>query len=111
MAYILLFIIGIIIGALLIPLIIYFRARHSGWDDSNIFNVLRVICHLALHPDDFIRMQYEDGKKPFWYLTKDEFSEVVDSRPESKSEHNKELDPEMILWQKKIKTLRNLIYP
>jgi hypothetical protein len=26
-------------------------------------------------------MQYPDGKKPFWYLTKDEFSEVVDSRP------------------------------
>lgn len=24
---------------------------------------------------------YEDGKNPFWYLTKDEFSEVVDSRP------------------------------
>jgi hypothetical protein len=112
MIYILLFIIGVIIGALLIPLIIYFRAKHSGWDDSNIFNVFRVICHLALHPEDFIRMQYEDGKKPFWYLTKDEFSEVVDSRPESKkSEHNKELDPEMILWQKKIKTLRNLIYP
>jgi hypothetical protein len=102
MIYILLFIIGVIIGALLIPLIIYFRAKHSGWDDSNIFNVFRVICHLALHPEDFIRMQYEDGKKPFWYLTKDEFSEVVDSRPESKkSEHNKELDPEMILWYKR----------
>ena len=81
MIYILLFIIGVIIGALLIPLIIYFRARHSRWDDSNIFNVLRVICHLALHPDDFLKMRYEDGKNPFWYLTKDEFSEVVDSRP------------------------------
>jgi hypothetical protein len=86
MIYILLFIIGVIIGALLIPLIIYFRAKHSGWDDSNIFNVFRVICHLALHPEDFIRMQYEDGKKPFWYLTKDEFSEIVDSRPNKKEE-------------------------
>ena len=78
---ILLFILGIIIGALLIPFIIYFRARRSGWDDSNVFNVFRVLCHLALHPEDFLRMRYEDGKNPFWYLTKDEFSEVVDSRP------------------------------
>lgn len=79
--FILLFILGLIIGAFLIPLIIYFRARRSGWDDSNIFNVLRVICHLALHPEDFLRMRYEDGKNPFPYLTKDEFSEVVNSRP------------------------------
>ena len=75
------FILGIICGALLIPLIVYFRGRHNGWDDSNIFNVFRVICHLALHPEDFLRMRYEDGKNPFHYLTKDEFSEVVDTRP------------------------------
>lgn len=81
MIYILLFIIGLIVGVFLVPLIIYFRARNTGWDDSNIFNVFRVLCHLALHPDDFTKMQYEDGKKPFWYLTKDEFSEVVNSRP------------------------------
>jgi len=81
MNYILLFIIGLITGVLLVPLIIYFRARTSGWDDSNIFNVFRVLCHLALHPDDFTKMQYKDGKKPFWYLTKDEFSEIVESRP------------------------------
>lgn len=68
-------------GVLLVPLIIYLRARTSGWDDSNIFNVFRVLCHLALHPDDFTKMQYKDGKKPFWYLTKDEFSEIVESRP------------------------------
>lgn len=81
MTYILLFIIGLIAGVFSVPLIIYFRARKSGWDDSNIFNVFRVLCHLALHPNDFAEMQYKDGKKPFWYLTKDEFSEVVDSRP------------------------------
>lgn len=81
MIYVLLFIVGLLVGALLIPLIIYFRARHSGWDDSNIFNVFRVIAHLALHPSDFTKMQYPDGKKPFWYLTKDELSEVVDTRP------------------------------
>lgn len=81
MIYILLSIISLIAGVFLVPLIIYFRARNTGWDDSNIFNVFRVLCHLALHPDDFTKMQYEDGKKPFWYLTKDEFSEVVNSRP------------------------------
>lgn len=84
MIYVLLFILGLILGALLIPIIIYFRARHSGWDDSNIFNVFRVIAHLALHPDDFLKMRYEDGKNPFWYLTKDEFRDVVDSRPNIK---------------------------
>jgi hypothetical protein len=81
MIYVLLFLLGLTLGMCLIPLIIYFRARRSGWDDSNIFNVLRVICHLALHPEDFLKMRYPDGKNPFWYLTKDEFSEVVDSRP------------------------------
>ena len=75
------FILGAIIGVLSVPLLIYLRARRSGWDDSNIFNVFRVLCHLALHPKDFTRMQYEDGKHPFWYLTKDELSEVVDVRP------------------------------
>lgn len=74
-------VIGIIVGILLVPTIIYLRARKTGWDDSNIFNIFRVLCHLALHPVDFTKMQYSDGKKPFWYLTKDEFSEVVDSRP------------------------------
>lgn len=82
MAYILLFILGIIIGILLVPTIIYLRATKSGWDDSNVFNVLRVLAHLALHPKDFTKMQYKDGKNPFWYLTKDELSEVVDVRPE-----------------------------
>ncbi len=81
MTYVLLFILGMIIGALSVPFVIYFRARRTGWDDSNIFNVFRVLCHLALHPQDFALMQYPNGKKPFWYLTKDELSEVVDSRP------------------------------
>ena len=81
MSYVLLFILGLIIGILLVPLIIYLRGRNSGWDDSNIFNTFRVLCHLALHPADFILMQYPDGKKPFWYLTEDELSEVVDTRP------------------------------
>ena len=75
------FILGIIIGILLVPIMIYLRAKNTGWDDSNIFNVFRVLCHLALHPDDFTKMQYPDGKKPFWYLTEDEFSDIVKTRP------------------------------
>lgn len=86
MSYILLFILGVIIGILLVPFIIYLRGRNSGWDDSNIFNTFRVLCHLALHPADFIEMQYPDGKKPFWYLTDDELSEVVDTRPKEKED-------------------------
>lgn len=81
MIHLALFVLGLVIGVLSVPLLIYLRARRSGWDDSNIFNVFRVLCHLALHPKDFTRMQYEDGKHPFWYLTKDELSEVVDVRP------------------------------
>lgn len=80
MIVILSFALGIIIGIMLVPTIIYLRARKSGWDDSNIFNVLRVICHLALHPEDFTKMRYKDGRNPFWYITKDEFSEIVKSR-------------------------------
>lgn len=72
---------GVIIGVILVPIVIYLRGRNSGWDDSNIFNVFRVLAHLALHPADFTLMQYEDGKKPFWYLTDDELSEVVKTRP------------------------------
>lgn len=79
--YFLTFILGLILGVLTVPLIIYLRARKSSWDDSNIFNVFRVLCHLVLHPEDFLKMRYKDGKNPFWYLTRDEFSEIVDSRP------------------------------
>ena len=73
---------GIIVGILLVPTLIYLRGRNSGWDDSNIFGIFHVLCHLALHPDDFTKMQYPDGKKPFWYLTKDEFSDILKNRPE-----------------------------
>lgn len=74
-------ILGIIIGILSVPVIIYLRARNSSWDDSNIFNIFHVICHLALHPEDFTKMKYEDGSNPFWYLTKDEFSDILKVRP------------------------------
>ena len=44
--------------------------------------MIRLISHIAAHPSDFGKMQYEDGKRPFWYINKDEFSEVVDTRPD-----------------------------
>lgn len=81
MIYVLLLIIGALLGIAVVPLVIYLRATHTGWDDSNFFNVLRVLCHLAMHPNDFVKMQYPDGKKPFWYLAGDEFSDIVNSRP------------------------------
>jgi hypothetical protein len=67
--------------------------RSKDWDDSNITNALRVISHVVAHPNDFSHMYYltdterkilsENGqvpKKPFWYIGKDEFSEVVRTR-------------------------------
>ena len=71
-----------------------------GWDDSNITNALRLLSHVVLHPTDFGKMYYltpEEAtaieitdlvpgksiwaRKPFWYVSKDELSEVVKSRP------------------------------
>lgn len=50
-------------------------------------NIFRVISHLATHPDDFAKMQYEDGKKPFWYLGGDEFTDIVKTRPTQKDKN------------------------
>lgn len=73
---------GIFIGYIGFLFLLFARARRcDGWDNSNMANLLRVLAHLATHPDDFAKMQYPNGKKPFWYLDKDEFSEVVNSRP------------------------------
>jgi len=53
-------------------------------------NMLRLVAHMVTHPSDFGRMRFEDGKRPFWYINKDEFSEVVDTRPNADTE-DKEL--------------------
>ena len=85
MSYFLKFVLSLILGVLLFPIVIFLRARKcEGWDNSNMTNILRVFSHLATHPDDFSRFQYEDGKKPFWYLDKDEFTDVVQTRPTQK---------------------------
>ena len=71
-----------ILGMICCPLLIFIRAKRDGsWDDSNMMNIYRVVAHLATHPSDFGRMTYEDGKRPFWYINKDELSDVVDVRP------------------------------
>lgn len=71
-----------ILGVLLAPMILFIRARRDdSWDDSNMTNMYRIFAHIATHPSDFGKMQYKDGSKPFWYINKDEFKEVVKTRP------------------------------
>lgn len=75
-----------LLGVFSFPFLVFLRAkRDRAWDDSNMANMLRLISHIVTHPSDFGRMQFEDGKKPFWYINKDEFSEVVDTRPSDES--------------------------
>ena len=70
------------LGLILFPLVIFMRARRDdAWDDSNMTNIYRVVAHLATHPGDFGKMQYPDGKRPFWYINQDELTEVVKTRP------------------------------
>ena len=73
---------------------------NDGWDDSNITNALRLLSHVTLHPSDFAKMYYltDDEaaaieiadlatdkprklRRPFWYVSDDELSGVVKSRP------------------------------
>ena len=72
--------------------------RNDGWDDSNMTNALRLLSHVTLHPEDFGKMYYLTDqevdklkadpdfdwgvhRQPFWYVSKDELSEVVKTRP------------------------------
>ena len=87
MGYILVCILSLIIGILLCPIVIFLRARKCDqWDGSNMTNIFRVIAHLASHPDDFGKMYYQNGKKPFWYISGDEFTDIVKTRPDSDKE-------------------------
>lgn len=76
------YIAAFILGAVAMPALLFLRARRdSAWDDSNLFNIYRVIAHLGAHPSDFGKFVYKDtGKKPFKYINEDEFSEVVKTR-------------------------------
>lgn len=84
MGYILVALSFFLLGVICCPLLIFIRAKRDGsWDDSNITNIYRVVAHLATHPSDFARMVYDDDVDvhPFWYINKDELSEVVKTRP------------------------------
>jgi hypothetical protein len=76
------FLFGVFVGLFVFIGYVAYRAmRSDGWDDSNITNVLRLLSHVALHPEDFGKMQYKDGSRPFWYISEDEFEDVVMTRP------------------------------
>lgn len=75
--------------------------KNPGWDDSNMTNAVRLLAHVVMHPGDFLQMFYltpeqrdilghsgidpRDMQRPFWYVDKDELSEVVKTRPPSNS--------------------------
>lgn len=81
MSFIVVALLAFVLGLLCCPLVIFLRARKCGqWDKSNMFNIYRVVAHLATHPDDFGKMYYDNGEKPFWYIDDDEFNDVVRTR-------------------------------
>lgn len=86
----------------LLGYMIHRMMKNDGWDDSNVSNALRVLSHVTLHAEDFGKMFYlkevkptDKGatptqfmgsdivylKRPFWYVDKDEFESVVETRP------------------------------
>ena len=88
---------GYLIGVFsLLAYMIYRMMKNPGWDDSNITNALRLLSHVTLHSEDFDQMYYLEQRhwdllnnlrksdrpiSPFWYVNKDELSEVVKTRP------------------------------
>lgn len=81
MSYLIVALLAFLLGLLCCPLVIFLRARKCNqWDKSNMFNIYRVVAHLATHPDDFSKMYYDNGEKPFWYIDDDEFTDVVRTR-------------------------------
>lgn len=81
MSYLIVALLAFLLGLLCCPLVIFLRARKCDqWDKSNMFNIYRVVAHLATHPDDFGKIYYDNGEKPFWYIDDDEFTDVVRTR-------------------------------
>lgn len=75
-------VLAFLLGVLLAPVVFFLRARRDeAWDDSNMTNMYRLVAHVVAHPSDFGKLRFEDGSNPFWYINKDEFSEVVKTRP------------------------------
>ena len=84
---------------MVIGYMIWRMMRNKGWDDSNMTNALRLLSHVVLHPEDFGKMYYltdtqmniimetmvytdNAPKRPFWYVSEDEFEGVVKTRPD-----------------------------
>lgn len=100
-AIILIVLVSFFMGAFaLLGYMMWRMMRNDGWDDSNITNSLRVLSHVVLHAEDFGRMYYLtreelfalqikdtaydiplNQRRPFWYVSEDEFEGVVQSRP------------------------------
>ncbi len=83
--------IGLWIGLTNFTYVLHWRASRSdgiidgvNFDLSNRANVQSLIAHFGTHPEDFILMQYADGKKPFAYMNKDLVTDINDSRPNKK---------------------------
>lgn len=97
------FIFGFIVGVFtLLGYQIWRMMRSDSWDDSNMLNALRVISYFTMHPGELgglyrIHPEELEGiadawptfghilktvrkRRPFWYVNKDEFSEVVETR-------------------------------
>lgn len=92
------FILGFLLGILTFVGYGAFRAlRSDGWDNSNLLNWLRVLSHVFIHPEDlgecvilsgtqhlWLRNDASPDRKifrPFWYVSGDEFRNVVKTRP------------------------------
>ena len=82
----------------MIGYILWRMMRNDGWDDSNVTNALRLLSHVTMHSEDFGKMYYvsdyqrsilgtnenpavQELKRPFWYVSEDEFKGVVKTRP------------------------------
>jgi len=70
--------------------------KDTLFDDSNVHNPVRVITSTVLHPkdlnrqfilpDEAIKILKDAGyqmRSVYWYIDKDEFSQVVKTRPQS----------------------------
>ncbi len=67
------FLLSAVIGFITFPALVFASIlirKSSGWDDSNITNVYRLIGHMATHPSDFGVVQDDSGDKPFSYIEK-----------------------------------------
>lgn len=78
---------GFFLGILAFPYVLHARASRSDalvdgkpFDKSNRSNTVNMIAHYGTRWEDFAVMQYEDGKRPFYYLTQD-LTETLDNRP------------------------------